>query len=467
MSIRSRREFLTHVRNGLGSIALTSLLAQDGVLQAARVDPLAPKQPHHPAQAKAVIWLHMEGAASHVDLFDYKPELERLAGQPIPDSFNHYNSTTDGGVGPLMPPIAKFRQRGQSGQWISDLYPHIAEHADDLTVLKSCHVLGTTHPVSLFHINTGAIVAGRPSLGSWLTYGLGSLNQNLPAFVVMTDDREVLGGSANWSSGFLPAVYQGTKFRRDATPILHLDRQETIGAGQQRSTLDFLKQVNQHHLNRALGDDELEARIESYELAYRMQSSGPEAVDLSKETEATKKLYGADEDLTRTMGTNCLLARRLVERGVRFVQVYCGSGSGWDAHEDVTTNHGKWCKVSDKPVAGLLADLKSRGLLDSTLVVWGTEFGRTPFSQNGKGRDHNPWGFSVVLAGGGAKKGVAVGATDSIGLRAVENPIDPHDLHATIMHLMGLDHLKVTYPHNGREERATVVAGHVVKEAVA
>jgi hypothetical protein len=298
-------------------------------------------------------------------------------------------------------------------------------------------------------------------------YGLGSENQNLPAFVVMTDDKEVLGGSANWAAGFLPAVYQGTKFRRDAAPILHLDRPAAIGADQQRSTLDYLREVNQHQLGRVSGADELEARIQSYELAYRMQTSGPEAVDLSQESEATKKLYGMDEEPTKTFGTNCLLARRLVERGVRYIQLYCGSGSGWDAHDDVATNHGKWAKVSDKPVAGLLTDLKARGLLDSTLVVWGTEFGRTPFSQNGKGRDHNPWGFTMLMAGGGAKPGAVVGATDELGMRAVENPMDPHDIHATIMALMGLDHLKVTFPHNGRQERSTVVAGRVVREAIA
>jgi hypothetical protein len=328
-------------------------------------------------------------------------------------------------------------------------------------------VLGTTHPVSLFHLNTGAIVAGRPPLGSWLTYGLGSVNQDLPAFVVMTDEKEVLGGSANWSAGFLPAAYQATKLRRDTTPILHLARPETIGPEQQRSTLDYLRNINEHQLRRVVEADELEARIQSYELAYRMQTSAPDAVDLTKESEATRKLYGLDEEITQKMGTNCLMARRLVERGVRFVQVYCGSGSAWDAHEDVATNHGKWTKVSDKPVAALLTDLKARGLLDSTLVVWGTEFGRTPFSQNGKGRDHNPWGFTMAMAGGGVKAGATVGATDELGMRAVENAMDPHDIHATIMYLMGLDHLRVTFPHNGRQERATVVAGHVVKEALA
>jgi hypothetical protein len=467
MSIGTRRQFLTNVRNSLGGVALTSLLAGDGLLQGAAADPLAPKPTHFPAKAKSIIWVHMEGAASHVDLFDYKPELIRLAGQPLPASFSNFNSTTDGGVGPLMPPVAPFKQYGQSGHWISDLYPNIAQHADELAMLKSCTVLGTTHPVSLFHLNTGAITAGRPALGSWLLYGLGSQNENLPAFVVMTDDKEVLGGSANWASGFLPAVYQGTKFRRDGAPILHLERQETIGDGQQRSSLDYLRQANEHQLQHVVNNDELEARIASYELAYRMQTSAPEAVDLTKETEATKKLYGVDEKETQVFGSNCLLARRLVERGVRFVQLYCGSGSGWDAHENVTTNHGKWAKVSDKPVAALLTDLKARGLLDSTLVVWGTEFGRTPFSQNGKGRDHNPWGYTMWFAGGGSNAGAVVGATDELGMRAVENVMDPHDLHATIMRLAGLDHLKVTFPHNGRQERATVVYGHVVKEAIA
>lgn len=467
MSLRSRREFLTHSLSGLGGIALATLLAEEGAIQTAVADSLPPRTLHFKPRAKSVIWLHMEGAASHLDLFDYKPELEKLAGQPLPKSFQNFNSTTDGGVGVIMPPIAKFQRRGASGHWVSDLYPKIAEHADELTMIHGCNVLGTTHPVSLFHLNTGAIAAGRPSLGSWLLYGLGTANRNLPAFVVLTDERDVLGGSANWAAGFLPGEYQGTRLRREGSPILHLDRPSVIGADQQRKTLDFLGQVNENHVHNLLGAEELEARIQSYELAYRMQTAAPEAVDLSKESEETKKLYGIGDEATDKIGTNILLARRLVERGVRFVQVYCGSGSAWDAHQDIVGNHGKWTHKTDKPIAALLTDLKARGLLQDTLVVWGREFGRTPFSQKGQGRDHNPWGFTMWFAGGGSKPGAVIGSTDEIGMHAQTVRMDPHDIHATIMCMMGLDHLRVTYPHNGRDERATVNGGRVVKEIFA
>jgi uncharacterized protein (DUF1501 family) len=316
-------------------------------------------------------------------------------------------------------------------------------------------------------MNTGSILAGRPSMGAWVTYGLGSANSNLPTFVILTDAAEVLGGPKNWSSGFLPASYQGTLFRREGAPILDLAPPSTIGEEQQRGRLDLLRSLNRHFGEARPEDTELEARLNSYELAYRMQSAAPEAVDLTKESEATRKLYGMDNEVTAKFGANCLLARRLAERGVRFIELYSGSGSGWDAHNDLDKNHSRRCQETDVPIAGLLTDLKARGLLDSTLVVWGGEFGRTPFNEKGNGRDHNPWGFSMWMAGGGIKKGSIIGRTDDIGLRAVERPVHVHDLHATILWCLGLDHVKVTYQHNGRSERPTIVSGDVVREALA
>jgi len=316
-------------------------------------------------------------------------------------------------------------------------------------------------------MNTGAILAGRPSLGAWSTYGLGSANQNLPAFVIMTDAAEVVGGPKNWSSGFLPATYQGTQFRNDGTPIFHLKPPEGVSEEQQRSKLDLIAELNRRFASDKVEDTELEARTRSYELAYRMQAAAPEAVDVATESEATRKLYGLDDAVTAKFGANCLLARRLVERGVRFVQLYCGSGSGWDAHSNIEGNHSKMCKISDLPIAGLLADLQARGMLESTLVVWGGEFGRTPFNEKGDGRDHNPWGFTIWMAGGGIRGGQVIGRTDEIGLRGIEGRCHVHDIHATILHLLGLNHTNLTYFHNGRFERPTINDGRIVKEALA
>jgi hypothetical protein len=452
--------------SGLGALAFTSLASQRPVLGAI-ADPLAPKQPQIPPRAKSVIWLFMEGGPSHVDLFDPKPDLEKLAGQPLPASFGRVMTAMGTGNNTLMPSKRTWKQYGQSGIWVSDWYPNIAQHVDDMTVIRSCWQDGLNHVGSVCEMNTGSILAGRPALGAWVTYGLGSANRDLPTYVVLTDEDEVVGGPQNWSSGFLPATYQGTAFRRDGDPILDLSPQNTVGPKQERSNLDFIRDLNRHFSADKPDDSDLQARTESYELAYRMQSAAPEAVDLSRESQATRKLYGLDDETTRKFGTNCLLARRLVERGVRFVELYCGSGSKWDAHQHIEANHGRLCKVSDQPIAGLLTDLKSRGLLDSTLVVWGGEFGRTPFNESGDGRDHNPWGFSMWMAGGGVKKGFVLGRTDDIGLRYVEHPVHVHDLHATIMYILGLDHLRVTYLHNGRSERATVTDGDSVKEILA
>ncbi|HEY2933216.1 MAG TPA: DUF1501 domain-containing protein [Acidobacteriota bacterium] len=471
VSPTSRREFLERAGGGFGMLALSYLLGQDGYfLNAASGkpadNPLAPKLPHHPARAKSVIWLFMEGGPSHLDLFDRKPELEKLSGQPMPDSFGRPITAMGTASNTLMPSQRTWKQYGSSGIWVSDWYAETAKHVDDMAVIRSCWADGLNHVGSVCQMNTGDILAGRPALGAWTTYGLGSANENLPTFVILTDAGEVVGGPKNWSAGFLPATYEGTQFRRDGSPIFHLQRPDTISDKQQRSKLDLLAQLNRRYDADKPDDTELEARLNAYELAYRMQSAAPEAVDLAKESEATRKLYGLDDKLTEKFGANCLLARRLVERGVRFVELYCGSGSGWDAHVDLEDNHSKMCRVSDKPIAGLLTDLKAHGLLESTLVIWGGEFGRTPFNEKGKGRDHNPWGFTMWMAGGGVKGGQVIGSTDEIGLRAVDKPFHVHDIHATILDLLGLDHKELTYLHNGRDERPTINGGRVIREVI-
>jgi hypothetical protein len=465
--VTSRREFLMKAGGGFGALAFAHLLAADGFFARGSAGTPPPARPHFKPKAKSVIWLFMEGGPSHLDLFDPKPELNKLAGKPMPESFGRPITAMGTADNTIMPSRRKWKQHGQAGIWISDWYSEIAHHADELCVIRSCWADGLNHVGSVCQMNTGAILAGRPAMGAWVTYGLGSANQNLPAFVIMTDAAEPFGGPKNWSSGFLPAVYQGAQFRTDGPPIYHLAPPKGVTAAQQRSKLDLLAKLNQRFAADKTENSELAARLNSYELAWRMQSAAPEAVDLSTETEATKKLYGLDEEDTKKYGSICLMARRLVERGVRFVQCYSGSGSGWDAHSDLEGNHSKYCRQTDRPMAGLLTDLKARGLLDETLVIWGGEFGRTPFNEKGLGRDHNPWGFTIWMAGGGAKPGTVVGTTDEIGLRAVENRAHVHDLHATILHLMGLDHEHLTYLHNGRPERATVNEGKVIWQALA
>jgi hypothetical protein len=461
-----RREFLTRSGSGLAGIALASLLAEDRAIAAPKqlVDPLAPKPPHHEPKAKSVIWLFMEGGPSHIDLFDPKPKLNEMHGQPMPASFGKVITAMGTAGNTLLGCNRAFKQHGQSGLWVSDWYPHIANHVDDLAVIRSCKADGLNHVGSVCQMNTGDILAGRPSMGAWVTYGLGSVNRSLPSFVILVDDREPLGGAKNWSAGFLPATYQGTQFRQGDNPILHLKSPDGVSVERQRGKIDFLREINQRWNAGKSEDTELDARIRSYELAFQMQAEAPEAVDLAQETEATRNLYGLDDPATEPFGRNCLMARRLVERGVRFVELYCGSGSGWDAHANIEANHTKWCRASDKPIAGLLTDLKSRGLLDETLVVWGGEFGRTPFNEKGNGRDHNPWGFTMWMAGGGVKGGQTIGSTDEIGLRAVERPAHVHDIHASILHVLGLDHLRLTWMHNGRAERPTIVGGELIHE---
>jgi hypothetical protein len=465
----SRRDFLARAGGGFGMLALASLLAPKSL--AAQSDPsrpLAPRVPHFAPRAKSVIFLFMSGGPSHVDLLDYKPELDRLAGQPIPESFGNFKTRRAVAKNKLMPSRWKYRRHGESGMEISDALPNIAGMADELCLLRGCHGDSVTHPESVYLMNTGSILMGRPSLGSWAAYGLGTENQDMPAFVVLPDPAGwPKGGAPAWGNGYLPATYQGTILRGGETPILHLNNPPGIAASQQRETLDLINQLNREEIRAGEEDSELSARIAAYELAFRMQTSAQEVVDVRRESAATRALYGLDEKVTAEFGLRCLLARRMVERGVRFVQLYCGDTNGWDGHADVEGNHGKLCAASDKPVAGLLRDLKSRGLLDETLVVWGGEFGRTPMTEGSNGRDHNPHGFAMWMAGGGVKGGQTIGATDAVGLRAAEEKTHVHDIHATILHLMGIDHTKLTYRHQGRAQRLTDVAGTVIQKALA
>jgi Protein of unknown function (DUF1501) len=481
MSTQSRRDFLLKSGLGLGSAALTGLVPGVSAFSAAYaadlVDPLAPKQPNFPAKVKSVIWLHMNGAPSTLDLFDYKPDLIKLAGQDVPASFlKGIKTSTQGGVGKLFASKRSWKQYGESGAWFSDLVPNIAQHADKITFIKSSVTIGATHDISILKLNTGDLNPGRPSLGAWVSYALGSANPDLPPYVVLYNGKtEPSAGSVNWNSGFLPAVYQGTAFRPGPSPILYLDRPELTAATQQRASLDLLKRLNAQGAARYPSDTELKARVRSYELADRMQVAAPEAVDLSKETDVTKEMYGLNDETSAGYGTTLLRARRLVERGVRFIQVVSGAPDGqteitsWDAHSDLEKNHGLNAKMVDKPIAGLLADLKSRGLLDSTLVVWTSEFSRTSYGQSGNGRDHNPWGYTQWMAGGGLKAGFTYGGTDDIGLQVADKDtaVDTYDVHATVLQLLGLDHLKTTFLNNGRSERPTVVYGKVIKEILA
>jgi len=460
----SRRGFLLHAGAGFGSLALAGMLAQES-----RANPLAAKEPHHRARAKSVIWCFLDGGPSHIDLFDPKPELKKLEGKPLPGSFE--KPMTAMGVTahtPLLASRRTFKQHGQSGTWVSDWYPEIATCVDDMAVLKSCRADGQTHVAGVCQMNTGIILPGRPSLGAWSLYGLGSVSENLPGFVVMADyPPDPPGGPRNWGAGFMPATYQGTKFADGPAPILHATPPAGTAPDQQRAEVDFINALNRRYAARRPDRDHVEAQIGAYELAFRLQSSAPEAVDLASETVETRKLYGIDRPETERNGRNCLLARRLVERGVRFVQLYMGSGTKWDAHSNLEGNHAQYCQESDRPIAGLLKDLKRRGLLESTLVIWAGEFGRTPMSESGDGRDHNPFGFTIWMAGGGVKGGISYGATDAIGLYAVEKPAHVRDIHSTILHLLGLNHKDLTYLHNGRDERATVNGGKAIRDILA
>ena len=463
LPLRSRREFLQKAGLGFGMIAATDLLAGE--------NPLAARKPHFPAKADSVIFLFMHGGPSHIDTFDPKPLLNELHGQPVPDSFGSVDlQFTKVDRVPLIGSPRAFRKRGDSGLEISDLFENVAAHADALTVIRSCHHDGFTHVTGQNWMNTGWARVGRPSIGSWVTYGLGSENENLPAYMVMLDGP-IKAGPPAYGAGFLPAVYQGTVLRSQGPPILNIERPGDITERQQRKLLDLLRQSNEEHYAARSDDSELAARIASYELAFKMQTAVPELADLSAETEATRKLYGLDNNETRNFGEQCLRARRMVERGVRFVQIYSGgrkggAGVGWDGHNEIDRNHEQMARSVDRPIAGLLTDLKQRGMLDRTLVVWGGDFGRTPFTDgaegggsNRNGRDHNPYGFTVWMAGGGVRGGQVIGSTDAIGLRAQEDKVHMHDLHATILSLLGLDHEQLTYFFQGRDFRLTDVGG--------
>jgi Protein of unknown function (DUF1501) len=468
---RTRREFLWETGAGFGAVALAGLLgddffakqslAADGVTPFA--NPLAPKKPHFPAKAKSVIFIFCYGGPSHVDTFDYKPKLYPLDGKTIPvKTFGRGGHKSEGRV---VGPKWQFQQHGQCGKYVSDVFPHIASCVDDIAFLHSMYAESPIHGSAMLMMNAGRILSGHPALGSWVTYGLGSENDNFPGFVVMLDKTGgPISGPKNWSSGYMPAAYQGVVIRADGTPIHNLDLPEGMTREAQRELLDRLREKNEQHLAVRADNSELAARIASYEMAFKMQQHAPEVVDFKQETKKTLELYGVGEKETDDFGRKCLLARRLVERGVRFVQVYSGGAhndDNWDAHTDIVKNHTQHAGETDKPIAGLIKDLKQRGLLDSTLIVWGGEFGRQPTAEyaRGTGRDHNSYGFTMWLAGGGIKGGVSVGATDELGSAAVEDRFHVKNLHATVLHQMGLDPNKLTYFYGGLNQKLVGVEG--------
>ncbi len=462
---QGRREFLTGAFGGFGALALTSLFAEGA--RAAPEDPLAPKKPHFEAKAKSVIFLFMAGGPSHIDTFDPKPLLNKLNGQPRPAEFGEakYQFVQKGAK--LLGSARKFAHHGKSGVEVSDLFPHTAKRIDDIAVVRSCRCDKVVHSAAQYELFGGRVVPGFPSMGSWAVYGLGSESRSLPAYVVMPDPHGALeAGQPMYSNGFLPAAYQPTMLGGGPRPIRNLDLPPGVTVEERRKTVKLIRDLNE-----AGGDaeDEFAARIRSYDLAFKMQTEAPELFDIANERKETLDLYGVGTKPTDDYGRRCLLARRLVEKGVRFVVVVSGGGPAgeqWDAHKDIEENHKRMASQTDKPVAGLLTDLKQRGLLDSTLVLWGGEFGRSPEAQDGVGRDHHNLGFTMWLAGGGVKGGQAVGATDAIGLRAVEDPYHVRDVHTTILHQLGLDQERLTFPHLGRRERLTLVEGQVIKGIV-
>jgi uncharacterized protein (DUF1501 family) len=483
-----RREFLFRSGGGISGLALAYLLDRQGLLAgeqpappssdgcgaaAVGVNPYAAKPPHFKPRATAVISLFMGGGWSQVDTFDPKPALAKYAGEPIDGKVQGDVIVRQGFPGPLMPSPFTFAKCGQSGIEVSDLFPHLRRQVDEFAFLRSVYGRSNDHVQGTYEMQTGQINLGFPSVGSWVTYGLGSVASSLPAYVVMTDARGgPLGGPNDWSAGFIPAAYQGTQFRSTGDPIVDLKPPAGMTADSQRARLDALAKLNELDMQKFPGNSELAARISSYELAYRMQGCAPGAVDVSRESAATKTLYGLDEKISEPFGRQCLMARRLVERGVRFVQIFAGgvgnqNADTWDAHDDIRANHTQHAAETDRPMAGLLADLKSRGLLDSTLVIMHSEFGRMPISQRGVGRDHNPGAQTVLMAGAGITGGQVIGSSDEFGFRAMEQPISYHDLHATMLHLLGLDHTKLTYRSNGRDMRLTDVYGTLVPQIVA
>ncbi len=482
----SRRDWLANTGAGFGLVGLAGLLSseQRSCLQAAEADvkrtpnPLAAKPGHFPAKAKHVIWIFINGGPSHVDTWDYKPDLTKWEGKSMEEFDKSFDNTTGffkNSVGKLMPSPFKFSPRGQSGKMVSEIFPKLGEHVDKMAFIHSGFGESNNHSPALFMMNCGLPRMGFPCVGSWITYGLGSESNDLPGFVVMSDPKGrglPKGHASNWSSGFLPGVYQGTHVRPTGVPIDNLEPPTELKGNPQRSQLDLLKQLNGLHAIEHPFDSELSARIESFELAFRMQIAAPEALDLSQESEATHKLYGMDNPECSHFSKQCLTARRLIERGVRFVQIYSGgmeNQRSWDGHADIQGNHSQFAGETDQPVAALLTDLEQRGLLEETLVIWCGEFGRLPIAQTGAkpGRDHNPHCFSAWLAGGGTRGGVSYGESDEIGYKAAVNPVHVNDLHATILHLLGIQHERLTYKYNGRDFRLTDVAGKVIQEILA
>jgi hypothetical protein len=462
----TRREMLFRCANGFGGVALAALLADDGrAAEPASTDPLVPRKPHYRARAKSVIFLFMDGGPSQVDTFDPKPRLDREHGEPIrtrvePTQFNN--------VGKVMKCPWRFKEHGQSGIPVSDLFPHVATCVDDLAVVRSMVSNFSEHTSANYFLHSGHGQQGRPSMGAWVTYGLGSESRNLPGFVVLGSGMIPPGGLDCFNSGFLPASYQGSMFQRGDVPVADLKPTEP-NARMQRSKLELMRKLDQGATSAFGRDDRIEAAIANYELAFRMQTAVPELMELTGESAATKKLYGLDDAKTELFGRQCLVARRLVERGVRFVELLCPNlgHDRWDQHSNLKKGHEDNARAVDKPIAGLLKDLKAKGLLESTLVIWGGEFGRTPMAQGSDGRDHNPFGFTIWLAGGGVKGGVIHGATDDYGYHAIADKVQIHDLHATMFHLLGMDHKKVTYRFGGRDMRLTDVHGEIVTGIVA
>ena len=469
---RTRREFLWQSGAGFTGLALSAMLGRDGFLgkkagasEAAMEfrNPLAARKPGFSPQATSVIFLYMYGGPSHIDTFDYKPSMVGMDNKTI--DVKTFGRGGHKNQGRIVEPRWKFKQYGECGKWVSDLFPNLGQCVDDIAFVHSMTADSPIHGSAMFMMNSGRLVSGSPCLGSWVNYGLGSENEDLPGFVVMLDPRGgPISGPKNWSSGYMPATYQATQLRPTNPPILDLQRPDGISDGAQRKMLDALRDLNTDHFAARSSNSGLAARIASYELAYRMQSAAPEAVDVSMETEATKRLYGMDQKQTEVFGRQCLMARRLVERGVRFIQIYSGGNhndASWDAHADLEVNHNMHAAETDVPIAGLLRDLKQRGLLDQTLVVWGGEFGRQPTAEyeKGTGRDHNSYGFTMWLAGGGIKGGTSVGETDEIGSRAVTDPFHVKRLHATILHLLGLDPNGLTYFYGGLDQKLVGVEG--------
>ena len=467
MSI-SRREMLMKFGGGFAILPLIDLLSRDA--GAASNNPLAPKAPHFPAKAKRVVFLFMNGAPSHIDTFDPKPILAKYDGQPYQGKL--VVGSNGRPIGNLMQSPFEFKKYGQSGLEISSLFPHTSKFADDLCVIRSMYTDTAAHASGCLQMNTGNVVIGKPCMGSWLSYGLGSENESLPGFVVMTDPRGgPISGPSNWTAGYMPAAFQGTLFRSTGAPLLDLTTPAGTSDRTQRDSLDLLKTLNEQHLETHPNESEMSARILSYELAYKMQTTAADVVDLGKESEATREMYGLNNKRTSDFGRKCLITRRLLEKGVRFIQLYSGGGhieDTWDGHNDCIGNHTLHAGETDQPIAALMTDLKRTGLWDDTLLIWGGEFGRTPTSEGvGKpGRDHNWHGFSMWLAGAGVKGGQAIGATDELGFGAVEDLCHVSDLHATVLHLMGLDHTKLTYFYAGMNTRLTGVRGNVVRKVL-